>query len=166
MQERLNPPSPSKMERKVKDTIFREQDKVIQIKITISFSGKNEIKNNIVYDTGSGVFNGDTGIIQKINIFSEQVIIKFDDAREVVYDFDMLEELELAYAITVHKSQGSEYPAVIIPMYSGPRLLMNKNLLYTAVTRGQKKCVCLVGNEDVFFIKWQQMKRNKKGILH
>ncbi len=82
-------------------------------------------------------------------MFSEQVIIKFDDAREVVYDFDMLEELELAYAITVHKSQGSEYPAVIIPMYSGPRLLMNKNLLYTAVTRA-KKCVCLVGNEDIF----------------
>ncbi len=149
MQERLNPPCPSKMERKVKDTIFRENDKVIQTKNNYQLQWEKRNKNNIVYDTGSGVFNGDTGIIQKINVFSEQVLIKFDDAREVVYDFDMLEELELAYAITVHKSQGSEYPAVIIPMYSGPRLLMNKNLLYTAVTRA-KKCVCLVGNEDVF----------------
>jgi exodeoxyribonuclease V alpha subunit len=89
------------------------------------------------------------GIIEDINTFSESMTVKFDDGRLVDYDFTQLEELELAYAITIHKSQGSEYPAVIIPMYAGPRLLMNRNLLYTAVTRA-KTCVCLVGVEDCF----------------
>ena len=110
----------------------------------------------MTYDAGSGVFNGDTGIITEINTFMEQMTVKFDDERIVKYDFKQLEELELAYAITVHKSQGSEYPAVVIPMYPGPRMLMNKNLLYTAVTRA-RKCVCMVGNENCF----HQMAQNE-----
>jgi len=149
MQEKLNPPSPQKMERRIGDMVLREGDKVIQTKNNYQLQWEKCGSHGVVYDTGSGVFNGDTGIIQEINTFSEQVIVKFDDARQAVYQFDMLEELELAYAITVHKSQGSEYPAVIMPMYAGPKMLMNRNLLYTAVTRA-KKCVCLVGNEEIF----------------
>jgi exodeoxyribonuclease V alpha subunit len=97
-----------------------------------------------------GVFNGDTGIIQEINHFAETMTISFDEGKIVEYPFKQLEELELAYAITIHKSQGSEYPAVVIPMFRGPQMLMNRNLLYTAVTRA-KKCVTLVGDDEVFY---------------
>ena len=95
------------------------------------------------------MFNGDIGVIDSINSFSEQLTVKFDDEKYVVYSFKQLEELELAYAVTIHKSQGSEYPAVIIPMFTGPRMLMTRNLLYTAVTRA-KTCVCMVGVENCF----------------
>ena len=118
----------------------------------------------MTYDAGSGVFNGDTGIITEINTFMEQMTVKFDDERIVKYDFKQLEELELAYAITVHKSQGSEYPAVVIPMYPGPRMLMNKNLLYTAVTRA-RKCVCMVGNENCFH-QMAQNESEQQILLH
>ena len=97
-----------------------------------------------------GIFNGDTGIIQEINFFAETIKISFDEGKIVEYPFKQLEELELAYAITIHKSQGSEYPAVVIPMFRGPQMLMNRNLLYTAVTRA-KKCVTLVGDDEVFY---------------
>ena len=100
-------------------------------------------------DKGIGVFNGDMGRISEINTYAKTVRVLFDDGREVSYGFDEMEELELAYAITVHKSQGSEYPAVLIPMFPGPRMLMNRNLLYTAVTRA-RTCVCMVGLEDCF----------------
>lgn len=100
-------------------------------------------------DKGSGVFNGDTGIIREINLFTEELTVEFDEGKMVEYSFKQLEELELAYAITIHKSQGSEYPAVIIPVHSGPRMLMTRNLLYTAVTRA-RTCVCLVGLPDTF----------------
>ena len=96
-----------------------------------------------------GSSNGDTGIIEEINDFAETMTISFDEGRKVEYPFKLLEELELAYAVTIHKSQGSEYPAVIIPMSQGPRMLMNRNILYTAVTRA-RKCVCLVGEEEIF----------------
>ena len=95
------------------------------------------------------MFNGDTGIISEINLFAETLTVKFEDERYVQYEFSQIDELELAYAITVHKSQGSEYPAVVIPMFQGPRMLMNRNILYTAVTRA-RKCVCMVGEEDIF----------------
>ena len=101
-------------------------------------------------DKGTGVFNGDTGIIEEINDFAETMTISFDEGRKVEYSYKLLEELELAYAITIHKSQGSEYPAVVIPLLSGPRMLLNRNLLYTAVTRA-RKCVTLVGNDETFY---------------
>ena len=103
----------------------------------------------IPVDKGEGVFNGDMGVIRQVNAFSETLEVEFDEGRMVEYSFKQLEELELAYAITIHKSQGSEYPAVVIPIYSGPRMLMTRNLIYTAVTRA-KKCVCLVGLPEMF----------------
>ena len=105
---------------------------------------------------GTGVFNGDMGIISEINTFAETLEVQFDDNRQVTYSFKQAEELEHAYAITIHKSQGSEYPAVIMPILSGPRMLMNRNLLYTGVTRA-KRCVTIVGNENTV----QDMVRNK-----
>jgi exodeoxyribonuclease V alpha subunit len=149
MQEYLNPPSFGKMEKKLGDTVYRVGDKVMQIKNNYQLEWEKKSSYGVTYEHGSGIFNGDMGIIEDINTFSESMTVKFDDGRLVDYDFTQLEELELAYAITIHKSQGSEYPAVIIPMYAGPRLLMNRNLLYTAVTRA-KTCVCLVGVEDCF----------------
>ena len=110
-----------------------------------------EVRNHygIPVDKGEGVFNGDMGIIRSINSFAETMEVEFDERRMVEYSFKQLEELELAYAITIHKSQGSEYPAVVIPVHSGPRMLMTRNLIYTAVTRA-KACVCLVGIPEVF----------------
>ena len=96
------------------------------------------------------MFNGDIGIIREINSFASNMTVEFDEGRNVVYTFEQLEELELAYAVTIHKSQGSEYPAVVMPMFAGPKMLMNRNLLYTAVTRA-KHCVCLVGVPEVFY---------------
>ena len=156
MQEYLNPPQAGKQEKVYGEVTFREGDKVMQIKNNYQTEWEKKSKYGVTYDAGSGVFNGDTGIITEINTFMEQMTVKFDDERIVKYDFKQLEELELAYAITVHKSQGSEYPAVVIPMYPGPRMLMNKNLLYTAVTRA-RKCVCMVGNENCF----HQMAQNE-----
>ena len=106
-------------------------------------------KYGLCIDTGTGVFNGDTGIIEEINDFAETITVNFDEGRMVEYSYKLLDELELAYAVTIHKSQGSEYPAVVIPLLSGPRMLMNRNLLYTAVTRA-KKCVTIVGDDTTF----------------
>ena len=94
---------------------------------------------------GVGVFNGDMGIVKEIDDYNEEVVVLFDDDKEVRYPYNMLDELELSYAITIHKSQGSEYPAVVLPLFSGPKVLMNRNLLYTAVTRA-KQCVVIVGS--------------------
>lgn len=149
MQDFLNPSAAGKMEKKHGDTIFREGDKVMQIKNDYQLEWEKRGKYGIAYEQGSGVFNGDTGIVESISTFDEALVVKFEDDRYVKYDFKQLDELELAYAITVHKSQGSEYPAVIIPMFQGPRMLMNRNILYTAVTRA-KKCVCMVGDEEIF----------------
>ena len=100
-------------------------------------------------DTDLQKANGDTGIIEEINDFAETITVNFDEGRMVEYSYKLLDELELAYAVTIHKSQGSEYPAVVIPLLSGPRMLMNRNLLYTAVTRA-KKCVTIVGDDTTF----------------
>ena len=110
-----------------------------------------EVRNRygIAVDRGLGVFNGDMGIVRSVNDFAEEVTVEFDEGRMVSYPYKQLDELELAYAITVHKSQGSEYPAVVIPVHSGPRMLMTRNLIYTAVTRA-RKCVCLVGVPETF----------------
>jgi len=149
LQQYLNPPSPKKAEKERGETVFREGDKVMQIKN--NYQVEWEIKNRygIAVERGMGIFNGDMGIIRSIKEITEMLTIEFDEGRIVEYPFKMLEELELAYAVTIHKSQGSEYPAVVIPLLGGPRLLMNRNLLYTAVTRA-KKCVTIVGDEHKF----------------
>lgn len=145
----LNPPDKRKKEKEHGTTLFREGDKVMQIKNNYQLEWEIHSKYGLCIDKGTGVFNGDTGIIEEINDFAETVTVCFDEGRMVEYPYKLLEELELAYAVTIHKSQGSEYPAVVIPLLSGPRMLMNRNLLYTAVTRA-KKCVTIVGNDTTF----------------
>ena len=149
MQDFLNPADVTKMEKTFGDVTFREGDKVMQIKNNYQMEWEKKSRYGITYESGTGIYNGDAGVIEEINTFAERIIVKFEDEKYVSYEFKQLDELELAYAITIHKSQGSEYPAVIIPMFTGPRMLMTKNLLYTAVTRA-KKCVCMVGVEDYF----------------
>jgi exodeoxyribonuclease V alpha subunit len=148
LQQALNPPSSEKREKEYHQSIFREGDKVMQIKNNYQLTWEIKSKYGITTQSGTGVFNGDAGEIKEINLFSEHLIVEFDDNRLVDYSFSQLDELELAYAVTIHKSQGSEYPAVILPVLDGPRLLFNRNLLYTAVTRA-KKCVTIVGSETM-----------------
>jgi exodeoxyribonuclease V alpha subunit len=155
LQDFLNPPSPDKPEKEAAGTLFRLGDKVMQIKNNYQIEWRLCNRYRIPIDKGTGVFNGDTGVIREINLFAELLTVEFDEGKLVDYSFRQLEELELAYAITIHKSQGSEYPAVVIPVYSGPRMLMTRNLIYTAVTRA-RSCVCLVGIPQVF----QQMVDN------
>lgn len=149
LQETFNPPSPEKPEKESGGTIFRVGDKVMQIKNNYQIVWETRNRYGIPVDKGEGVFNGDMGIIRSVNTFAETMEVEFDERRMVEYSFRQLEELELAYAITIHKSQGSEYPAVVIPVHSGPRMLMTRNLIYTAVTRA-RTCVCLVGIPEVF----------------
>lgn len=146
----LNPPDKTKREKEYGSTLFREGDKVMQVKNNYQLEWEIRSKYGLMIDKGTGIFNGDMGIIQEINDFAETMTISFDEGRMVEYPYKLLEELELAYAITIHKSQGSEYPAVVIPLLTGPRMLMNRNLLYTAVTRA-KKCVTIVGNDETFY---------------
>ena len=138
----------------------------MQIKNNYQLEWEIKGKYGLPLDKGLGIFNGDMGIIKEVNEFSEQMTIEFDEGKQVVYGFSQLDELELAYAITIHKSQGSEYPAVIIPILNGPRMLMNRNLLYTAVTRA-KKCVCLVGSKETFWemAENQSEKRRYSGLM-
>lgn len=156
LQQYLNPPSKEKKEKEHGKGLFREGDKVMQIKNNYQLEWEIRGLYGIPVEKGVGVFNGDTGIIKEINTFAETITVEFDERRFVEYSFKQLEELELAYAITIHKAQGSEYPAVIIPLLAGPKMLMNRNLLYTAVTRA-RKCVTLVGDEKVF----AEMENNK-----
>ena len=155
LQRYMNPPANDKVEKEYGSTVFREGDKVMQTKNNYQLAWEIRTKFGLTVDKGLGIFNGDMGIIRQINDFAEQMIIEFDEGRMVEYPYKLLDELELAYAITIHKSQGSEYPAVVIPLLGGPMMLMNRNLLYTAVTRA-RKCVTLVGNEVTF----RQMIRN------
>ena len=128
----------------------------MQIKNNYQLEWEVCTKFGLTVDKGMGIFNGDMGIVTEINKYNETIEVEYDEHRKVKYPYETVEELELAYAITVHKSQGSEYPAVIIPLLQGPRLLYNRNLLYTAVTRA-KKCLTIVGSESVF----QEMIQNK-----
>ena len=143
----INPPAPNKREKQWGEVIFRENDKVMQIKNDYQIEWKIVTKKGLTIKEGSGVFNGDCGIIREINEFAGTVTVEFDEGKLVEYTGATLEELELAYAITIHKSQGSEYPAVIIPLLNAPKPLLNRNLLYTAVTRA-RKCVTIVGSEN------------------
>lgn len=145
----LNPAGPDKKEKEIGERLFREGDKVMQIRNNYQMEWEVRGKYGIPVEEGVGVFNGDTGILKEINEFAETATVEFEDGRFADYSFKQLEELELAYAITIHKSQGSEYPAVILPLLSGPKMLMNRNLLYTGVTRA-RKCVTVVGSEETF----------------
>ncbi len=149
LQRYLNPPSKDKEEKEHGRGIFRVGDKVMQIRNNYQLEWEIRNRFGIAVDRGLGVFNGDMGLIRSINSFAEELTVEFDEGRMISYPFKQLDELELAYAITVHKSQGSEYPAVVIPLLSGPRPLMNRNLLYTAVTRA-RSCVTLVGSAEIF----------------
>lgn len=149
LQEYLNPPHPSKTEKEYGDKKFRTGDKVMQIKNNYQLEWEVCTKYGMTVEKGLGVFNGDTGIVKEINTYQETMTVEYDEHRQVIYPFQNLDELELAYAITIHKSQGSEYPAVVIPLLQGPRQLYNRNLIYTAVTRA-RKCVTLVGSDLVF----------------
>lgn len=150
LQQYLNPPSNSKVEKEIGSIIFREGDKVMQIKNNYKIPWEVRGRNGIPIETGMGVFNGDMGIVDNINLYLSEVTVRFDEERYVTYTFKETDELEHAYAVTVHKSQGSEYPAVVLPLLDGPRMLMNRNILYTAVTRA-RKCICIVGSEQTFY---------------
>lgn len=148
LQRYLNPADPSRKEHAAGDRIFREGDKVMQIKNNYQLEWEIVSQYGIRIDSGSGVFNGDIGTIRRIREESSTVQVEYDEHRLVEYTFSQLDEIELAYAITIHKSQGSEYPAVLLPLLSGPKMLMNRNLLYTAVTRA-RKCVTILGSQEV-----------------
>lgn len=149
LQKALNPPSKDKREKEFRKILYREGDKVMQIRNNYNISWQIFSKYNYAVEEGLGVFNGDVGKIIEINHYSEKLKVKFDDDKVVEYDFTNLDELELAYAVTIHKAQGSEYPVVVMPMFSGPPMLLTRNLLYTAITRA-KAYVVIVGMEDVF----------------
>lgn len=147
LQKYLNPPAADKKEYQSGDRLFREGDKVMQTRNNYQLAWEIVSRYGIPIDAGIGVFNGDMGIIRQIQEHAQVVIVEFDENRRVSYPFSMLDEIELSYAITIHKSQGSEYPAVILPLLSGPRLLFNRNLLYTGVTRA-KSCVTILGSRE------------------
>lgn len=156
LQRYLNPESPQKNEMEVHGVKFREGDKVMQMKNNYQIKWQIRGYNQMMIEEGEGVFNGDCGVITEIDKFNKEMTVRFDDEKYVTYPQGNLDELELAYAITIHKSQGSEYPAVVLPLLTGPRPLMNRNILYTAVTRG-RKCVTIVGSQDTV----REMIRNK-----
>lgn len=156
LQKYLNPPAPDKAEKEYGQRLFRTGDKVMQIKNNYQLEWEICTKYGLAVDKGTGIFNGDMGIVTEINTYNDTLEVEYDEKRRVVYSSELLDELDLAYAITVHKSQGSEYPAVIIPLLRGPRMLYNRNLLYTAVTRA-KKCLTIVGSDSTF----QEMIQNE-----
>ncbi|MCR5556572.1 MAG: ATP-dependent RecD-like DNA helicase [Butyrivibrio sp.] len=159
LQEYLNPPDSSKKEHEYGDMLFREGDKVMQIKNNYQAQWEVVGTHNIPVDSGMGIFNGDMGIIREINEYSQDMVVEYDEHRRVRYPFSELDEIELSYAITIHKSQGSEYPAVILPLLGGPRMLLNRNLLYTAVTRA-KNTVCILGSSQTL----EQMVDNEEQL--
>jgi len=159
LQQFLNPPEKGKREKEHGDGVLREGDKVMQIKNNYQLEWEIASRFGLVIDRGVGVFNGDMGIVKEINDFAQTLTVEFEEGRTVEYPFSGLDELELSYAITIHKSQGSEYPAVVIPLLDGPRMLMNRNLIYTAVTRA-RKCVTLVGDDNTF----NEMVMNEKQL--
>jgi len=148
LQEYVNPPESGKMEYAFGEKLLREGDKVMQVKNNYKLEWEVVGKYNITIDKGLGVFNGDVGRIVSINEYARQIKVEYEEGRFVLYSFDNVEELELAYAMTIHKSQGSEYPAVVIPLLGVPKLLLYRNLLYTAVTRAVK-CVTIIGTQEV-----------------
>ena len=165
LQKYINPQDENKREREIAGIIFREGDKVMQIKNNYQIEWEVRLPNGACIDSGKGVFNGDLGIIKNMNNDSQILEVEFDENKMVTYTFKEAEELELAYAITIHKSQGSEYPAVIMPLVTGYQQLMTRNLLYTGITRA-KSCVCIVGREDTFqgMIKNEDQHKRYSGL--
>ena len=161
MQQYLNPPSDDKKEKEVPFGLFREGDKVMQIKNNYQLEWEMRNSKGFTVDKGVGVFNGDMGIIIEINDYTEKITVLFDETREVQYAYAMLDELELAYAVTIHKSQGSEYPAVVMPILSGPRVLFHRNLLYTGVTRA-RNCLTIVGDRQMLFSMIQNVNEQRR----
>ena len=151
LQQYLNPPDESKAEHTYGEGVFRVGDKVMQIKNNYQLEWEVVSRYGIPVDKGMGIFNGDMGIVKEINDYSQTMVVEYDEKRLVTYAYAQLEEIELAYAITIHKSQGSEYPAVIMPILTGPKMLFNRNLLYTGVTRA-KKCVTILGSSKMLEI--------------
>ncbi len=157
LQKYLNPSSGEKKEYESGERLFREGDKVMQIKNNYQIPWEIVSRYGIAIDKGMGVFNGDMGIIREIDHTAQTLTVEYDEHKRIEYPFSGLDEIELAYAVTIHKSQGSEYPAVILPVLSGPRMLFNRNLLYTAVTRA-RKCVTILGSRQTI----QEMIKNEK----
>jgi exodeoxyribonuclease V alpha subunit len=158
LQEYVNPTDRNKREYQFGEKLLREGDKVMQVKNNYKLEWEIVGKYNITIDKGLGVFNGDVGKIVSINEYAKEIKVEYEEGRFVTYSFENADELELAYAITIHKSQGSEYPAVIIPLLGVSKLMMYRNLLYTAVTRGIK-CVTLIGAQHVV----EEMISNENG---
>lgn len=161
LQRYLNPPDTGKKEHIGGDTVYREGDKVMQVKNNYQLEWEIVSRYGIPVDRGTGVFNGDMGRIREINEAASCLVVEYDEQRRVTYPFAMLEELELSYAVTIHKSQGSEYPAVILPLLTGPRMLFNRNLLYTAITRA-KSCVTILGSSDTVRSMIENVSENKR----
>lgn len=163
LQHALNPPEKSKPEKSFGDTIFREGDKVMQIKNNYNIKWKARYS----YEKGEGVFNGDIGYVQEVDLNKKVLLVVFDDDREVEYEFGQLDELVLSYAVTVHKSQGSEFPVVVMPLYNVPQMLKNKNILYTGITRA-RELVVLVGTEIQLKGMIQNVSHAKRnsGLIH
>ena len=161
LQKYLNPPDTGKKEHISGDTIYREGDKVMQVKNNYQLEWEIVSKYGIPVDRGAGIFNGDMGRILEINETLSTLVVEYDEQRRVTYPFSLLEELELCYAVTIHKSQGSEYPAVILPLLSGPRMLFNRNLLYTAITRA-RSCVTILGSSDTVHSMIDNVSENRR----
>ncbi len=148
LQEALNPAAPNKHEHQFEgEKILREGDKVMQIKNDYQLEWEVRSRHGVVIDSGTGVFNGDCGTIKNVDKYAQTITVEFEEGREVRYQFSQCDELQLSYAVTIHKSQGSEYPAVVLPLLTGPRMLFNRNVLYTGVTRA-KRCVTIIGASD------------------
>lgn len=161
LQQYLNPADKRKEEKEYGEKVFRVGDKVMQIKNNYQLEWEIRTKYGLAVDKGLGVFNGDMGVITEVNTYAETLEVEYDEKKRVSYSFKNLDELEHAYAITIHKAQGSEYPAVVIPLLTGPRQLLHRNLLYTAVTRA-KKCVTLVGSDETLQIMVQNTNEQKR----
>lgn len=161
LQRYLNPPDKSKREHQAGDTVFREGDKVMQTKNNYQLEWEVVSKYGIPIDRGTGIFNGDMGRILKIQESSSTLMVEYDEQRRVTYPFSLLDELELSYAITVHKAQGSEYPAVILPLLGGPKMLFNRNLLYTAITRA-RSCVTILGSSATVQSMIENVSENRR----
>ena len=161
LQNYMNIKSPDKKEKEFHGILFRENDKVMQVKNNYQIKWTKANRYGDIYDDGIGVFNGDTGVIKSISDIEETVVVEFEEGKIAKYSFNEMDELELAYAVTIHKSQGSEYPAVIIPVLGGPKMLLNRNILYTAVTRA-KKCVTIVGSSEVIYKMIENVNEQKR----
>ncbi len=161
LQNYMNIKSPDKKEKEFHGILFRENDKVMQVKNNYQIKWTKANRYGDIYDDGIGVFNGDTGVIKSISDIEETVVVEFEEGKTAKYSFNEMDELELAYAVTIHKSQGSEYPAVIIPVLGGPKMLLNRNILYTAVTRA-KKCVTIVGSSEVIYKMIENVNEQKR----